>query len=148
MGCHFLLQGIFPTQGSNPHLLHCRWILHRWVTREAQNPCHKIKTLSKQAPPNPNSNPKSPSAFTGISLNLDLSSSTKTQDKCHREAPVASLTHVCSEGQACSSQSCSLHTRVSLYSQPESSVSLEQLPSTFMKLCSVLNWRMSISFVS
>ena len=21
MGCHFLLQGIFPTQGSNPHLL-------------------------------------------------------------------------------------------------------------------------------
>ena len=23
-GCHFLLQGIFPTQGSNPHLLHWR----------------------------------------------------------------------------------------------------------------------------
>ena len=22
MGCHFLLQGIFPTQGSNLHLLH------------------------------------------------------------------------------------------------------------------------------
>ena len=22
MGCHFLLQVIFPTQGSNPHLLH------------------------------------------------------------------------------------------------------------------------------
>ena len=21
-GCHFLLQGVFPTQGSNPHLLH------------------------------------------------------------------------------------------------------------------------------
>ena len=28
MGCHALLQGIFPTQGSNPGLLHCRWILH------------------------------------------------------------------------------------------------------------------------
>ena len=28
VGCHFLLQGIFPTQGSNPGLLHCRWILH------------------------------------------------------------------------------------------------------------------------
>ena len=27
VGCHFLLQGIFPTQGSNPHLLHCRQIL-------------------------------------------------------------------------------------------------------------------------
>jgi len=24
MGCHFLLQGIFPTQESNPGLLHCR----------------------------------------------------------------------------------------------------------------------------
>ena len=25
---HSLLQGIFPTQGSNPGLLHCRWILY------------------------------------------------------------------------------------------------------------------------
>ena len=25
VGCHFHLQGIFPTQGSNPYLLHCRW---------------------------------------------------------------------------------------------------------------------------
>ena len=28
VGCHSLLQGIFLTQGSNPGLLHCRWILH------------------------------------------------------------------------------------------------------------------------
>ena len=28
MGCHSLLQGIFLTQGSNPGLLHCRWILY------------------------------------------------------------------------------------------------------------------------
>ena len=27
--CHFLLQGIFPTQESNPGLLHCRQILYR-----------------------------------------------------------------------------------------------------------------------
>ena len=27
-GCHFLLQGIFPTQGSNPGLPHCRQTLH------------------------------------------------------------------------------------------------------------------------
>ena len=27
--CHFLLQGIFPTQGSNLGLLHCRQILYR-----------------------------------------------------------------------------------------------------------------------
>ena len=28
VGCHALLQGIFPTQGLNPGLLHCRWILY------------------------------------------------------------------------------------------------------------------------
>ena len=27
-GCHSLLQGIFPTQGSNPRLLPCRQILY------------------------------------------------------------------------------------------------------------------------
>ena len=26
--CHALLQGIFPTQGSNPGIPHCRWILY------------------------------------------------------------------------------------------------------------------------
>ena len=26
-----LLQGIFQTQGSNPGLLHCRWILYTWA---------------------------------------------------------------------------------------------------------------------
>ena len=28
VGCHVLLQGIFPAQGLNPGLLHCRWILY------------------------------------------------------------------------------------------------------------------------
>ena len=28
MGCHTLLQGIFPTQESNQGLPHCRWILY------------------------------------------------------------------------------------------------------------------------
>ena len=28
MDCHFLLQGIFPTHGSNPGLLHCRQTLY------------------------------------------------------------------------------------------------------------------------
>ena len=32
-----LLQGIFPTQGSNPGLSHCRQILCRLSTREAKN---------------------------------------------------------------------------------------------------------------
>ena len=29
VGSHSHLQGIFPTQGSNPGLLHCRWILYQ-----------------------------------------------------------------------------------------------------------------------
>ena len=29
VGCHALLQEIFPTQGSNSGLQHCRWILYR-----------------------------------------------------------------------------------------------------------------------
>ena len=29
VGSHSLLQGIFPTQGSNPGLPHCRWILYQ-----------------------------------------------------------------------------------------------------------------------
>ena len=29
VGCHFLLQGIFLTQESNPGLLHCRQILYQ-----------------------------------------------------------------------------------------------------------------------
>ena len=36
VGCHFLLQGIFPTQGSNPGLPHCRQLDSTiWATREA-----------------------------------------------------------------------------------------------------------------
>ena len=29
VGSHSLLQGISPTQGSNPGLLHCKWILYQ-----------------------------------------------------------------------------------------------------------------------
>ena len=28
VGCHSLLQGIFPTRGLDLSLLHCRWILY------------------------------------------------------------------------------------------------------------------------
>ena len=36
VGCHFLFQWIFLTQGSNLCLLHCRWILYPWATGEDQ----------------------------------------------------------------------------------------------------------------
>ena len=35
VGCHFLLQGIFPTQGSSPHLLHQQVDSLHWATGEA-----------------------------------------------------------------------------------------------------------------
>ena len=43
-GCHALLQGIFPTQGMNSHLLRHRQILHHWSTRKVLSlvgPCKK-----------------------------------------------------------------------------------------------------------
>ena len=37
VGCRAILQGIFPTQGSKLHLLHCWRILYHWATREASS---------------------------------------------------------------------------------------------------------------
>ena len=38
MGCHALLQGVFPTQGSNPGLSHCRWFLCQLSYQESPPP--------------------------------------------------------------------------------------------------------------
>ena len=35
MGCHYLLQSIFPTQGSNSSLVHCRRILYQLSHQES-----------------------------------------------------------------------------------------------------------------
>ena len=37
VGCHSLLQGIFPAQWSNPGLPHCRWSLD-WLSQQG-SPC-------------------------------------------------------------------------------------------------------------
>ena len=50
VGCHALLQGIFPTQGSNLHLLcllHCWWILYLRTYWEALS--LQVYCLSKSA---------------------------------------------------------------------------------------------------
>ena len=49
MGCHFLLQGIFPTQGSNPALLHCRQILYQLSHQGRCFPCARPSQLPPQA---------------------------------------------------------------------------------------------------
>ena len=43
MGSHFLLQGIFPTQGSNPGLLHCRQILYQLSYEGRTQENYKLK---------------------------------------------------------------------------------------------------------
>ena len=35
VGCHFLHQGVFPTQGLDLSLPHCRWRLYCWAIRVA-----------------------------------------------------------------------------------------------------------------
>ena len=35
-------RGDLPTQGMNPHLLDCRWILYNWATWEAHKPTYKM----------------------------------------------------------------------------------------------------------
>ena len=52
VGCCSLLQGIFPNQGSNPDLPHCRWILYQLSHKESQprKPC--IQHIYKQFRPN------------------------------------------------------------------------------------------------
>ena len=58
VGCHFLLQGIFSSQGSNPHLLHCQvgslplshqgslhsaaWLHTKWHSCTLKRGCWKI----------------------------------------------------------------------------------------------------------
>ena len=44
VGCHSLLQGIFGTQGSNPHLL-C--LLHWWVGSLPLAIIHQFKKINK-----------------------------------------------------------------------------------------------------
>ena len=40
VGSHSFLQGILPTQGSNPGLLHCRWILYH-LSHQGNPPQHR-----------------------------------------------------------------------------------------------------------
>ena len=55
VGCHALLQGIFPTRGSNPSLLHCRQILyclsHQGSPRYfPYQPCKKSCSMWSRSP--------------------------------------------------------------------------------------------------
>ena len=44
VGCHFLLQGIFPTQGLNPGLLHCLQTLY-WLNHQGRLGYYRVGIL-------------------------------------------------------------------------------------------------------
>ena len=45
VGCHFLLQGIFPTQGSNPALPYCRQLLYHLSHQGSLKECWYLKVM-------------------------------------------------------------------------------------------------------
>ena len=47
VGSHSLLQGIFPTQGLNPHLLRCRQILHH-LSHQGSPTCPEPNVIGKR----------------------------------------------------------------------------------------------------
>ena len=51
MGCYALLQVIFPTQGSNPGLPHCRWILYHLSLQESLSRYVAAAAKSRQSCP-------------------------------------------------------------------------------------------------
>ena len=48
VGCHALLQGTFPTQGSTPGLLHCRQILYHLSQENGEDINYNLNVLSPQ----------------------------------------------------------------------------------------------------
>ena len=50
VGCHFLLQRIFPTQGSNPGILHCRQILYH-LSHQGSRLSVELNAPSPHSPP-------------------------------------------------------------------------------------------------
>ena len=52
VGSHSVLQGIFPTEGSNPGVLHCRRFFTSWSIRETvHNKCNALESSRNQPPP-------------------------------------------------------------------------------------------------
>ena len=59
--CHFLLQGIFPTQGSKPGLPHCRQILYQLSHKRSPRILEWVAYPSPADLPYPGIEPGSPS---------------------------------------------------------------------------------------
>ena len=81
VGCHFLLQGIFPTQGSNLHLLHCRRTLPL---------SHQGSPGTNYSAPNLSINPASPSSYSRpFKMDLESSHVNHCYYSCYPQTPTA-----------------------------------------------------------
>ena len=106
VGCYFLLQRIFPTQGSNPDLPHCRKNLYCLSHQGSQfkirsywlvwilNPVADI--LLKRREDTPGHTPRRGHMKTEVETGVikdcqDLQASTGTWDKAREESPLESL---------------------------------------------------------
>ena len=49
MGCHALLQGIFPIQGSNPGIPYCRWIIYHLSYQGSPNKHYEVEVKVTQS---------------------------------------------------------------------------------------------------
>ena len=72
VGFHALLQGIFPTQGSNPGLQHCREILYQLSHKGSPRILEWVAIPSPEGLPDPGIQPGSP-ALQVDSLPIELS---------------------------------------------------------------------------
>ena len=82
VGSLSLLQGILPTQGSNPGLQHCRRILYQLSQREAQENWSGLPIPSPADPPNPGIESGNP-ALQVDSLPTELSRKPKSSIKTY-----------------------------------------------------------------
>ena len=86
VGCHALLQGIFPTQGLNPGLPHCRRILYHLSHQENPRILEWVAYIPSPVDlPDPGIKPGSP-ALQADSLTIELSEKTnrnKVHNKCN-----------------------------------------------------------------
>ena len=76
LGSLSLLQGIFPTQGSNPGLPHCRWVLYRLSHMGSPRILKWVAIPSRGDLPDPGIKPGSP-ALQEDSLPTELSGKRK-----------------------------------------------------------------------
>ena len=71
MGSLSLLQGTFPTQGSNPGLLHCKWLLYQLSHKGSPGILEWVAYPSPVDLPDPGIKPGFP-AFQADSLPAEL----------------------------------------------------------------------------